>query len=83
MTNAHNNQKRVRKSYGKIREVAEMPNLIEVQRSSYDIFLKSGSSDTPLDRQTLVNHTYQESNSCRLLRFFKRLLRLLSSMTRL
>tara|TARA_B000000441_G_scaffold101379_1_gene71249 strand:+ start:192 stop:962 length:771 start_codon:yes stop_codon:yes gene_type:complete len=51
MTNAHNNQKRVRKSYGKIREVAEMPNLIEVQRSSYDIFLKSGSSDTPLDSE--------------------------------
>ena len=41
MTNAHNNQKRVRKSYGKIREVAEMPNLID-QRSSYDVFLKSG-----------------------------------------
>ena len=51
MTNAHNNQKRVRKSYGKIREVAEMPNLIEVQRSSYDVFLKSGYSDTPLDSE--------------------------------
>ena len=42
MTNTHNNQKRIRKYYGKIREVAEMPNLIEVQRSSYDIFLNSG-----------------------------------------
>ena len=29
-------RKRVRKSFGKIREVAEMPNLIEVQKSSYD-----------------------------------------------
>lgn len=51
MTNAHINQKRVRKSYGKIREVAEMPNLIEVQRSSYDIFLKSGDSNVPLDSE--------------------------------
>ena len=51
MTNAHINQKRVRKSYGKIREVAEMPNLIEVQRSSYDIFLKSGDSNIPLDSE--------------------------------
>jgi len=28
-------QKRLRKYYGKIREVLEMPNLIEVQKSSY------------------------------------------------
>ena len=33
-------QKRLRKYYGKIREVLEMPNLIEVQKSSYDLFLK-------------------------------------------
>ena len=32
-------QKRLRKYYGKIREVLEMPNLIEVQKSSYDLFL--------------------------------------------
>jgi len=37
-------QKRLRKYYGKIREVLEMPNLIEVQKSSYDLFLKSGDS---------------------------------------
>ncbi|MFQ1702691.1 DNA-directed RNA polymerase subunit beta [Loktanella agnita] len=42
-------QKRLRKYYGKIREVLEMPNLIEVQKSSYDLFLRSGDSDTPLD----------------------------------
>ena len=29
-------QKRLRKYYGKIREVLEMPNLIEVQKSSVD-----------------------------------------------
>ena len=42
-------QKRLRKYYGKIREVLEMPNLIEVQKSSYDLFLKSGDSPQPLD----------------------------------
>jgi DNA-directed RNA polymerase subunit beta len=31
--------KRVRKFFGKIREVAQMPNLIEVQKASYDQFL--------------------------------------------
>src|SRR5210317_2120109 len=42
-------QKRLRKYYGKIREVLEMPNLIEVQKSSYDLFLNSGDAETPLD----------------------------------
>ena len=39
---------RVRKYFGKIREVAEMPNLIEVQKSSYELFLKSGDGAKPL-----------------------------------
>ena len=34
-----NGRKRVRKFFGHIREVAEMPNLIEVQKASYDQFL--------------------------------------------
>jgi len=42
-------QKRLRKYYGKIREVLEMPNLIEVQKSSYDLFLNSGDQPEPLD----------------------------------
>ena len=42
-------QKRLRKYYGKIREVLEMPNLIEVQKSSYDLFLNSGDADVPTD----------------------------------
>ncbi|PZX19128.1 DNA-directed RNA polymerase subunit beta [Palleronia aestuarii] len=42
-------QKRLRKYYGKIREVLEMPNLIEVQKSSYDLFLNSGEEAEPLD----------------------------------
>ena len=40
-------QKRLRKYFGKIREVLEMPNLIEVQKSSYDLFLRSGDQRIP------------------------------------
>ena len=42
-------QKRLRKYYGKIREILELPNLIEVQRSSYKLFLNSGEASTPTD----------------------------------
>ena len=38
MASTYLGQKRLRKYYGKIREVLEMPNLIEVQKSSYDLF---------------------------------------------
>ena len=34
-----NSRKRIRKQFGSILEVAEMPNLIEVQKASYDDFL--------------------------------------------
>ncbi|WP_420562208.1 DNA-directed RNA polymerase subunit beta [Thalassobaculum sp.] len=37
-------RKRVRRSFGRIPEVAPMPNLIEVQKSSYDAFLQMGIS---------------------------------------
>jgi len=47
-------QKRLRKYYGKIREVLEMPNLIEVQKSSYDLFLNSGDADTPTDGEGIM-----------------------------
>ena len=33
-------RKRIRKSFGRIREAVQMPNLIEVQRASYDGFLQ-------------------------------------------
>jgi len=36
-----NAQRRVRKDFGKIGEVVQMPNLIEVQRDSYEQFLRS------------------------------------------
>ena len=42
-------RKRIRRSFGRIEEVAEMPNLIEVQKTSYDRFLmptKNGADTT-------------------------------------
>jgi DNA-directed RNA polymerase subunit beta len=53
MAQRHSGHKRIRKFYGKIREVAEMPNLIEVQKSSYDLFLQSGDGPVPLDGEGL------------------------------
>ena len=49
MAQSYLGQKRLRRYYGKIREVIDMPNLIEVQKSSYDLFLKSGDQPQPLD----------------------------------
>ena len=40
MAQTFNGRRRVRKFFGSIREVAEMPNLIEVQKASYDQFLQ-------------------------------------------
>src|SRR5438034_7958891 len=40
MAQTFTGRKRVRKFFGKIQEVAEMPNLIEVQKASYDQFLQ-------------------------------------------
>jgi DNA-directed RNA polymerase subunit beta len=39
MAQTFNGRRRIRKFFGDIREVAEMPNLIEVQKASYDQFL--------------------------------------------
>ena len=47
MAQSYIGRKRIRKMFGKIREVADMPNLIEVQRSSYDLFLSSGDGPEP------------------------------------
>ncbi|KIM00018.1 DNA-directed RNA polymerase beta subunit [Paramagnetospirillum magnetotacticum MS-1] len=40
MAKSYTGRKRVRKSFGRIPTVAPMPNLIEVQKSSYDHFLQ-------------------------------------------
>ena len=53
MAQAYVGQKRIRRYFGKIREVLDMPNLIEVQKSSYDLFLRSGDSPKPLDGEGL------------------------------
>jgi DNA-directed RNA polymerase subunit beta len=39
MANTLQGRRRIRKFFGKIREVIQMPNLIEVQKASYDQFL--------------------------------------------
>jgi DNA-directed RNA polymerase subunit beta len=40
MTLSFTARKRLRKNFGKIQEIAQMPNLIEVQRTSYEQFLQ-------------------------------------------
>ncbi len=45
MAETFTGRKRVRKKFGRIKEVAEMPNLIEVQKRSYDAFLMPGEND--------------------------------------
>ena len=42
-------KKRVRKNFGKLKEVSKFPNLIEIQKNSYDEFLleNEDSSDRP------------------------------------
>jgi DNA-directed RNA polymerase subunit beta len=58
MAQAYVGQKRIRRYFGKIREVLDMPNLIEVQKSSYDLFLRSGDSPKPLDGEG-IQGTFQ------------------------
>ena len=58
MAQSYIGQKRIRRMFGKIRELLDLPNLIEVQKSSYDLFLRSGDSDTPLDGEGLMG-TFQ------------------------
>ena len=55
---AYVGQKRIRRYFGKIREVLEMPNLIEVQKSSYDLFLRSGEGDKPLDDEGKIGRAH-------------------------
>ena len=49
MTLSFTGRKRVRKNFGRIATVATMPNLIEVQRNSYDSFLQQ---HVPQDERT-------------------------------
>ena len=54
MAQTYAGQKRIRKYFGKIREVLEMPNLIEVQKSSYDLFLNSGDGPAPREGEGIM-----------------------------
>ena len=54
MAQSYSGQKRIRKHFGKIREVLDMPNLIQVQKSSYDLFLNSGEKETPTDGEGIM-----------------------------
>jgi DNA-directed RNA polymerase subunit beta len=51
MAKSYTGRKRVRKNFGRIPSIAPMPNLIEVQKSSYDHFLQM---DTPPEARTSV-----------------------------
>ena len=42
MAQSFTGRKRIRKEFGRIQAIAEMPNLIEVQKTSYDKFLQAG-----------------------------------------
>ncbi len=44
MTRSFTGRKRIRKDFGRIPEITQMPNLIEVQKTSYDQFLQMGVS---------------------------------------
>ena len=54
MAQSYSGQKRIRKHFGKIREVLDMPNLIQVQKSSYDLFLNSGEKEIPTDGEGIM-----------------------------
>ena len=42
MVSSFNAHKKIRKSFGRIEQIASMPNLIELQKNSYDFFLQTG-----------------------------------------
>ncbi|MGD8877850.1 MAG: hypothetical protein PVH75_08855, partial [Syntrophobacterales bacterium] len=51
MTTSLANDYRVRKSFGKIKHIVEIPNLIEMQRQSYERFLqKEADPDERVDK---------------------------------
>jgi DNA-directed RNA polymerase subunit beta len=49
MTRSFTGRKRIRRHFGRIHEITQMPNLIEVQKTSYDQFLQMDAS--PVQRQ--------------------------------
>ena len=47
----------VRMSFAKINEVLDMPNLIEVQKNSYEWFLKEGLKEVFSDVSSITDYT--------------------------
>ena len=76
MAQTFTGRKRVRKFFGHIREVAAMPNLIEVQKASYDQFLmvdepKGGRADEGLQSVFRSVFPISDFSSTALLEFVK------------
>ena len=59
--------KNTRMTYSKIDEVAQMPNLIEVQKDSYKWFLQEGLREVLRDVSPITNFSTKEEqeNTCR------------------
>ena len=53
MANTFTGRKRVRKHFGRLPETVEMPNLIEVQKTSYESFLQREVPDAERDEAGL------------------------------
>src|SRR3954467_3649536 len=74
MTLSFTGRKRLRKNFGKIQEIAQMPNLIEVQRTSYDQFLQlakpnDGRKDEGLEAVFRQVFAIKDFSSSRLLEY--------------
>ena len=48
---------KTRKSYGKIQEVMQMPNLIQVQKDSYKWFLEKGLKEALKDMAEITDYS--------------------------
>jgi DNA-directed RNA polymerase subunit beta len=53
MTHTFTSRKRIRKSFGRHNIVSEMPNLIEIQKKSYDLFLQTETDPMQRDDRGL------------------------------
>ena len=51
MTKSFTLKHNIRKSFGKIPELVDMPNLLEIQKNSYDLFLQKDVK--PEDREDI------------------------------
>ena len=57
MSNRYKLGNNVRMSFAKINEVLDMPNLIEVQKNSYEWFLKEGLKEVFSDVSSITDYT--------------------------